>query len=254
MEIFKTRATTLGWGDPGVPGSTAGRAYERANIVTMDLDGVPPLRVHRGAVPLFTGFLRDLLATGYVIERGQLDDWGYNLRWKNILGNPWVGHLSEHSNGTAVDINARTNPQGKPLRTNMNAATVRRLAAKWGLRWGGEFSTPDPMHFEVIVKPADVAAIVARNTGTPPSTGGTVPANRAGSGAGSAPTASRPAGTGKSAFSGVSGAVWRLIVEGALVLGGIGAVVLGANRAAGGAPGRVVKSAAKTAAKIGAMA
>lgn len=248
MQIYPTKATTLGWGDPGAPGSTQGRTYERNNIITITIDG-RRLRVNKAAAPLFEGFLGDLLAQGYRIGKGTVDDWGYAHRWINLQGRPQVGRLSEHSNGTAVDINALTNPQGRPLREDF-PPNVDALAAKWGLRWGAHFPTPDPMHFEVTVPPSQVAAIVARNrgpAGPAAPTAAAKPAGTAAQGAGTAPRAAGGTGKSSQAFTGPLGGVWRLLVEGLLVAGGVAAVVLGANRAAGGAPGRALTTGVKLA-------
>jgi hypothetical protein len=56
---------------------------------------------------------------------------------------------SNHSWGTAVDINAPVNPRKRPLTTNIPRA-VREMWKSQGFRWGGDYTTsvPDPMHFE----------------------------------------------------------------------------------------------------------
>jgi hypothetical protein len=69
---------------------------------------------------------------------------------------------SQHSWGTAVDINAPVNPRRRPLTTNI----PRRVREVWkanGFRWGGDFKTsvPDPMHFEFTGSVADARRITA---------------------------------------------------------------------------------------------
>jgi hypothetical protein len=59
------------------------------------------------------------------------------------------GALSVHSWGLAVDINADTNPMQRPLTTDMPPAFVEAFKAQ-GFTWGGEFPTPDPMHFQLV--------------------------------------------------------------------------------------------------------
>lgn len=69
---------------------------------------------------------------------------------------------SNHSWGTAVDINAPVNPRKRPLTTNIPRA-VREMWKSQGFRWGGDFKTsvPDPMHFEFTGSVADCRRITA---------------------------------------------------------------------------------------------
>ncbi|HEV7757537.1 MAG TPA: M15 family metallopeptidase [Acidimicrobiales bacterium] len=70
---------------------------------------------------------------------------------------------SNHSWGTAIDLNAPVNPRKRPLTTNIPRA-VRELWKAHGFRWGGDYvtSTPDAMHFEFMGTVADAHAIAAR--------------------------------------------------------------------------------------------
>lgn len=60
--------------------------------------------------------------------------------------------LSMHAFGLAVDINVSTNQLG--TRGDMDPRIVA-IFTKWGFEWGGYWSRPDPMHFELdrIVQP-----------------------------------------------------------------------------------------------------
>jgi len=67
-----------------------------------------------------------------------------------------VAELSNHSFGSAFDINAEDNPFNvkKPIIPALcgRRGSVRELVASantHGLYWGGHFSTPDGMHFEI---------------------------------------------------------------------------------------------------------
>lgn len=55
--------------------------------------------------------------------------------------------LSRHSWGIAVDVNARLFPYGSRARQD---ARLIAAFARQGFAWGGEWRTPDPMHFEVV--------------------------------------------------------------------------------------------------------
>lgn len=93
----------------------------------------------------------DLYAPKYAdkIDEGQLDDWGYNKRY--ISGTKtW----SNHAFGIAIDINSLTNGYGDTT-PNMPIEVVRRAESS-GFRWGGRYRTPDPMHFETLLTPAQI--------------------------------------------------------------------------------------------------
>lgn len=105
--------------------------------------------------PIFQAFLHTIVQRGYRIGMGVLDDWSYNCR--DIRDSTAV---SEHARGTAVDINATTNPMGSRLRTDM-PYWVPVVAKQYGLRWGGDYSTrKDAMHFEFMGTAADADRIV----------------------------------------------------------------------------------------------
>jgi hypothetical protein len=146
-------AEDRGWGPPGC---TADQ-LERVVVAGM-LDTTPyfPLRVRREVAPLFAELCRWLVAERRRYGLSPLSSsGGYNKR--KIAGTDvW----SNHSWGLAADLNAATNPHRRPLATDMPPGT-REKAASLGLRWGADFSKPDPMHFEFLGTPADARRYVA---------------------------------------------------------------------------------------------
>lgn len=167
-----------GWGNPDAPN------YRRDHIVVVEARGIR-LAVRREVAGLFVGFLEDLCATGYRLDV-VADDWGYANRCIRGTGagtgRPCV--KSNHSWGLAIDVNATTNPMteahashaGRPghdargVHTDMPAETGA-LAAKWGLRWGANYSgtRKDAMHFEFMGTPRDVHRYPTSNPPPPPS-------------------------------------------------------------------------------------
>lgn len=147
-------AKARGWGDPGAEGSATAKKYAKDHITSVSAGGVK-LNVRREVAPLFKGFCDELVASGYPLT-AIADDWGYNNR--DIRGRPGV--KSNHSWGLAIDINSTTNPMTEDGRshTDMPIERTRKLAARWGLSWGADYSGSrrDPMHFEFLGKPADV--------------------------------------------------------------------------------------------------
>ena len=88
--------------------------------------------------------------------------WGYDK--KKISGSD---EWSNHASATAVDCNASRHPQGVPASRNMSAHQIDQchaIEAESGgvVRWGGDFSRPDPMHWEINANAAAVAAFARR--------------------------------------------------------------------------------------------
>ena len=110
--------------------------------------------------PLLIGFAAEFNRLIEQIDGGTPDDWGYAFR--DIRGN--VGKLSNHSSGTAIDLNATRHPLGKVgTFPNEKVPMIRALAKKYGLIWGGDYrNRKDEMHFEIALPPAKVAALIAK--------------------------------------------------------------------------------------------
>lgn len=161
-------ADKRGWGWPGAPGSDADRRYRKNHCTTIKVAGIS-LLVRKEVAPLFVGFIEELTAGGYRLN-GSADDWGYANR--DVRGRPGV--KSNHAWGLAIDLNATTNPMTSDGRNHTDMPPgVSKLAAKYGLRWGGDYSgRKDPMHFEFIGTPEDAQEYVRhlskRSSGTKP--------------------------------------------------------------------------------------
>lgn len=149
-------AGSRGWGDPSAAG------YRKNHIVKISAGG-RDLWVRREVAHLFKGFVDEIVAGGYRIDLGAIDDWGYVLRPVRGYEDEYAAtgdlkYLSNHSWGLAIDLNARTNPMTNRLVTDMPKWVID-AAKRWGLLWGGHYSgvRKDPMHFEFIGRPEDVA-------------------------------------------------------------------------------------------------
>lgn len=150
----------------------------------------------------FLGFLQDAQAQGLIPGGTITSSGGYNDRQIFILGKP-TGRASNHAYGTAIDLNAAANAQGAKV-GSIDKEKARTLAAKWGLRWGGTFPTPDFMHFEVQkgapAMPLGSTDITDRPANRTPTT--TTPA-------GQAPTVGTPTSPATSPSSGVQEVGWH---------------------------------------------
>jgi len=128
-------------------------------IVSVPIEGTKiKVRCAKAVAPLIAAFCKDFNELIEPIDGGILDDWGYAFR--NVRGSN--DKLSNHSSGTAIDLNATKHPLGKKgTFPNEKVPMIRALAKKYGMIWGGDFrSRPDEMHFEIAVTPAKAAALI----------------------------------------------------------------------------------------------
>lgn len=132
--------------------------WQKDNIVPVvipQLIGVPGapstgrIYFHKLAAPQLQAMWAEWETAG-LLDRVQ--SWGGAFVPRFVRGSRTV--LSNHSFGTAFDINMATNGLGvEPARLGMKGC-VRELvpiAHKHGVYWGGHFSRRDGMHFEVAV-------------------------------------------------------------------------------------------------------
>lgn len=104
--------------------------------------GAIPRRLYcnRDLVKPLTAALENLIKRGLVAE---LKTWDgcFNIRKKR-----GASTASLHSWGVAIDVNAAWNGFGKP--PTLSAAFVKCFTDA-GFDWGGKWSTPDGMHFQL---------------------------------------------------------------------------------------------------------
>ena len=113
-----------------------------------------------GAAPLLIGFACEFHKLIEPIDEGTLDDWGYAFRM--VRGS--TDKLSNHSSGTAIDLNAPKHPLGKVgTFPSEKVPMLRALAKKYGLKWGGDYvNRKDEQHFEINLNPAKSAALIVK--------------------------------------------------------------------------------------------
>jgi len=116
------------------------------------------IRCAEAVAPLIVGFCKEFNELIEPLDGGQLDDWGYCFRM--VRGT--TTKLSNHSSGTAIDLNATKHPLGKvgtfPAE---KVPMIRALARKYGLFWGGDYQKrKDEQHFEINVSPKKVLELI----------------------------------------------------------------------------------------------
>lgn len=141
-------------------GWPASKDQAEIGIKTYTVEGTSlKLRCAEKVAPLLINFAKEFNELIEPLEGGALDDWGFCYR--DVRGVP--GKLSNHSSGTAIDLNASKHPLGKV--GTFDAAKVpmiRALAKKYGLTWGGEWARKDEMHFEIALSPEKVRALITK--------------------------------------------------------------------------------------------
>ena len=138
-------------------------ASEDQNAIGIKSFSVPgtkiKLRCAEKVAPLLLTFAAEFHAHIEPIDQGALDDWGYCFR--NVRGA--TDKLSNHSSGTAIDLNATKHPLGHAgTFTPMQTVMIQAYCKKYGLKWGGDWKRPDEMHFEVSVNEAQCAELIEK--------------------------------------------------------------------------------------------
>ena len=109
--------------------------------------------------PLLIGFAAEFHKLIEPID-GSNDDWGYCYRM--VRGS--TDKLSNHSSGTALDLNASKHPLSKAgTFAEGKVPMLQGLCRKYGLKWGGDYlNRKDEMHFEIALDAAKVAALITK--------------------------------------------------------------------------------------------
>lgn len=120
-------------------------AWVRRNIVSFQVPifgGIA--RCHRVMAPQLVAALQEVERAGlaHLIDR---NDYGGCWVPRHILFDPSRA-LSMHAWGLAVDFNVRTNQYG--AQPTLDGRIVE-IFERWGFEWGGRWSVPDGMHFEL---------------------------------------------------------------------------------------------------------
>lgn len=143
-------------------GNADGPRFKARNIVSIDfLERT--MFVHRKAQRHFLRLERlfEARAPEYAaaVALGPLDDWSYQNRDVREI----AGSKSNHAFGLAIDVNALTNVLGTA--GDMPMEVVEQWEIEGG-DWGGDWSRPDPMHFETHLTPEEIGKRY-RSDGTP---------------------------------------------------------------------------------------
>jgi D-alanyl-D-alanine carboxypeptidase len=120
-------------------------AWVAGHIVTAQVPILGQVTCNRAMIPQLHGALAEVVrrGLGHLVDPG---DYAGCYAPRVIAGDPGPS-IAHHAWGSAIDLNARANPQGLPPHQD------RRLVAifeRWGFTWGGRWLVPDAMHFELL--------------------------------------------------------------------------------------------------------
>lgn len=112
------------------------------NIVSVDMPILGRVTCHRAIIDQMHAALVEIQAAGLADEIHQ-----YSGCWvpRHMLWDP-SKPISEHARGLAFDINVPRNQYGATPTLHPGIVDTFR---RWGFKWGGDFSAPDGMHFEL---------------------------------------------------------------------------------------------------------
>ncbi len=118
--------------------------WVRKWIVSADVPIFGVVRCHRLMIPQLIAALREVEAAGLA---GHINPRDYGGCWvpRHILFNPSRA-LSMHAWGLAIDFNVSTNGYGATPQLDRR---IVEIFQRWGFKWGGDWETPDGMHFEL---------------------------------------------------------------------------------------------------------
>jgi D-alanyl-D-alanine carboxypeptidase len=122
----------------------------QANVQRVTFSHIPiRANCHRAVVPAIQGALTEIYWAGLAgaIDVGNTNAYGGCFAPREIrpAGGTTGGNLSRHSWAGAIDINPSYNAIGAVPTMDCRVVHIFR---KWGFAWGGNFATPDGMHFE----------------------------------------------------------------------------------------------------------
>ena len=124
---------------------TIDSAWVARHIVTAQVPILGRVTCNRAVIPQLRGALAEVARRGLA---NLVDPGGYAGCYaaRVIAGDPGPS-IAHHAWGSAIDLNARANPQGLPPHQDPRLV---RIFERWGFTWGGRWLVPDGMHFELL--------------------------------------------------------------------------------------------------------
>lgn len=119
-------------------------AWVATNIASGEVPILGSVTCHRILLPQLGAALAEIQEQGLAHKIDRADFGGCYV--PRFIGRDPRRGLSMHAFGLAVDLNVSTNQLG--TRGKIDPGVIE-IFEKWGFTWGGQWSSPDPMHFEL---------------------------------------------------------------------------------------------------------
>jgi hypothetical protein len=115
------------------------------HLQTARMPIIGTVRCHKLMIPQLEAALKDLQAQGlaHLLIPSQA---GRCYQPRFVARDPVNHALSKHAWGLAIDLNVYDNPEGSKPKMDPRVVAIFE---KWGFRWGGRWTKPDGMHFEL---------------------------------------------------------------------------------------------------------
>ena len=142
-------------------------AWVKANLVRHTYPIIGPVACHRSMVAPLERVMTELVAAGLadLIDARDTKRSGGCFSAREIRTTTGTSgrNLSRHAWAAAIDINPSANPFG--AKPNMDARLIY-VFRRNGFAWGGTWSIPDGMHFELVGPPRIVGGVLPSSTTT----------------------------------------------------------------------------------------
>lgn len=118
--------------------------WVREHLVTARMPIIGNVRCHKVMIPQLRYALEEIESSGLagLIKPEQA---GRCYQPRYVAKDP-THQLSKHAWGLAIDLNVYDNPEGSKPKMDPRIVAIFE---KWGFRWGGRWTKPDGMHFEL---------------------------------------------------------------------------------------------------------
>lgn len=121
------------------------RKWVNAHLATERMPIIGSVRCHKVMLPQLRAVLEEIQASG-LSNLLKPEQAGRCYQPRFVAMDPLNHALSKHAWGLAIDVNVYDNPEGSKPKLDPRIVAIFE---KWGFRWGGRWTKPDGMHFEL---------------------------------------------------------------------------------------------------------
>jgi hypothetical protein len=132
---------------------TLSSAWTSAHLKTESVPILGDVTCNAAMLPALRSALAEVVSSG-LSNLVNPHDYGGCFAARLVAG-PTTDDISHHAWGSAIDLNVSKNPAGGASQQDPRLVAIFQ---KWGFTWGGNWLSPDPMHFELQVPGESMSA------------------------------------------------------------------------------------------------